>query len=69
MKTETTKGAVTARAQVVDPNNLCFDDMERDGENAIRSVQASLEAVQKLRSMLSSVKVQLNEEKRLRMKV
>ncbi len=69
MKTEIIEDTVATRAQVDDENNLYFDDMERDGENAIRSVQASLEAIQKLRSILSSVKMQLNDEKRLRMKV
>ncbi len=69
MKTETIEDTVARRAQVDEGNNLCFDDMERDGEDAIRSVQALLEAVQKLRSILSSVKKQLNDEKMLRMKV
>ncbi len=69
MKTEAMEDTVATRAELDDGNNPCLDEMGRDGEDAIRSVKASLEAVRNLSSILSSVKKQLDDEKRLRLKV
>ncbi len=69
MKTEAMKGTVATRSEVDDESNPYLDEMGREGEDAIRSVEASLQAVRNLSSILSSVKKRLDDEKRLRLEV
>ncbi len=70
MKTETIEDAVATKAKVEgDGNNPCLDEVEKEGENALRSLEASLEAVKKLSSMLNSAKKLLNDEQSLRIEV